>query len=81
MGNLRKIRARRKSIWVETECGMIPSEEAAEKLMEVVKPSEEEIKMREEIVNRHVEAGLWIKGKDGHYYLTEKAMSRIRLGN
>ncbi len=81
MGNFRKLGKQHKSIWVETEYGMVPSKEAAEKLMEVVKPSAEEIKMREEIANRHLEAGLWIKGKDGHYYLTEKAISRIRLGN
>lgn len=71
----RKLSKHRKEIWVETKSGLIPSKEATEKLMEIFKPSPEEVAIHENAINRRLKDGLLVKGKDGNYYPTEKAIS------
>ena len=75
---MNKIKKQRKEIWVETEFGLVPSQEAVEQFMDIFKPSPAEIVTHENELNRRVEEGLLTKGKDGNYYQTEKAISLLK---
>lgn len=75
---MRKIKKQRKEIWVETELGLVPSEEAVERLMDIFKPSPAVIVTHENAMKRLVKEGLLTKGKDGNYYQTEKATSLLQ---
>jgi len=77
----RKLSQQRKKIWMETKSGLVPSKEAAENLMEIFKPSPIEIAIHENAFKRRIKEKLLSKGKDGNYYLTQKAISLLQSAN
>ncbi len=77
----RKLSKHRKEFWKKTKSGFVPSKEAAEKFIEIFKPSPAEIAMHENALKRRIKEELLTKGKDGNYYPTEKAISLFQLAS